>query len=681
MDYEDDGREQPVDTLVVWSMVYSQLASSYYGHDSTLVLSPERDVRGVDLNYLSAQVRRGYSLRDQASGTRSGQPSCSDLARGVRKPHYPGDLGQIATPGYHEGTSLRAFELRDADGWCSGCKGTPIELAFYRSHTPTTAEPIVLVVMPHGHGDKRRPLRDDGDDGTECIVAAEGAYYSCGQYSNRDCSGVPSATRVGDDARPLPVVAAIFRAREGGAHESLPLCQDGAGSQRNRPGHPMQTPWACHTAHFCVECAPSLALALSAPRRTFRRCTPCVSVRKALDVALAATGGRESVRDRALSSYPRVLAAIGSARLACKRGNVRVLSADQECEELLSDPRYASDSFSHGQRVVPARFGWEAGDWRGAIPTDWRHTSQAESSRELDDELCPRQAGQAASHSPPPLAERVVPLETPTEVPSAPQATESTGTTANQSQHAAPTTATSSSSSSPSAPTLPSLSAPLPPSPPPSLPSPALSPTPTPPPLPPSLQQPLLSAVALTSAGAPSPAPKPFLERGASEPPTVPPAPDVVATSGLNLVAMDPHVRPYASPWLSLPERAGETLLLLPATYATAVVVIGIAAACIFCVACILCMRARARFYRRVLQRSDACDAELEAAASPCHVCASARGAPLQPPWHRREVQRGNGPLRTRCDELPGTVPPRMGSIGIQVVARLQAQAPRRAGW
>ena len=74
----------------------------------------------------------------------------------------------------------------------------------------------------------------------------------------------------------------------------------------------------------------------------------------------------------------------------------------------------------------------------------------------------------------------------------------------------------------------------------------------------------------------------------------------------------------------------------VPVTYAAVMLVIGTVAAAIFCFACVLCIRARARFYRRVLQRSDACDAELEAAS------------PHQLPWRKRNPQNGiNRPRRS----------------------------------
>jgi hypothetical protein len=52
-----------VDALVVWSMVYPHLAASYYGKDGTALLAPQAHApRSGDLNFISAMLRRGFSI-------------------------------------------------------------------------------------------------------------------------------------------------------------------------------------------------------------------------------------------------------------------------------------------------------------------------------------------------------------------------------------------------------------------------------------------------------------------------------------------------------------------------------------------------------------------------------------------------------------------------------------------
>ncbi|KAL1500237.1 hypothetical protein AB1Y20_012910 [Prymnesium parvum] len=203
----DEGKEQEVDSLVVWSLVYSQVAASCYGHDSTLVLAPQSPRRGVDLNYLSALSRRGYS--PGASPAAYAPPDCDELADGADGPHYSGDLGQVATPGYHEAAAVVGFELRER-------AASRVEVAFHRSLTPS-ARPVVLLLFP--------------PRGVDCLVEQRARLFACAPQRSTHCRGVPDVPRARDGAAPLPVAAAIFRLEANATRaEAMAACEDGTPS-------------------------------------------------------------------------------------------------------------------------------------------------------------------------------------------------------------------------------------------------------------------------------------------------------------------------------------------------------------------------------------------------------------------------------------------------------------------
>ncbi|KAL1522862.1 hypothetical protein AB1Y20_017828 [Prymnesium parvum] len=327
--YQDVVQEMPVDALVVWSLVDPQPTACYYGRESTIVLSTTQpEARGVDLNYLSAMMRRGYSLTAGPTGD-MGEVSCGDLMNGTQHLRFKGDLGQVATPGYHRGSDIIRFELRrDARRACRTCtrevadgklyRARPIELAFHRSEARSTGAPVILVVMPR----EKQP--------TDCIVdEADGKLYPCRRFSRGNCTSIPEAPRSQADAAPLPVVAAVFVApdAEGGATSANLI--------------------ACNGAR---------------------------------DVLLRSLSN-EIKRDRSLQAYPRILAAVQSIRLGCTHGHTLVIAPAEQCEEVLAES-------TRVRFRIPTRFGWEGGEWRGDVPSNWRIDN--ETHRELV-ELCPEE--------------------------------------------------------------------------------------------------------------------------------------------------------------------------------------------------------------------------------------------------------------------------------------------------
>lgn len=177
------------------------------------MLDTQQDARGVDLHYAEALLRNNYSFTGPPREPRP--PNCSD----IRAHHWWGDFGQVVTPGYHDGSTIKGFELRNRSGSCRDCEAPPIELAFYRSHTTNTVEPIVMIVMP------------SQSHQTDCIMSHQESYFECTKSRNPDCVAVPHAPHANATTAALPVVAAIFVARRTKA-DTLALCQEGAKIRR-----------------------------------------------------------------------------------------------------------------------------------------------------------------------------------------------------------------------------------------------------------------------------------------------------------------------------------------------------------------------------------------------------------------------------------------------------------------